>query len=249
MKTGADLRPHEFKILSDLIHRRHSERVDFDPEEPPSARDIEAILESARWAPTAHNMQNFEIVVVDRPETLSAIARIEVVRSETFLDENAAQLSWSEEELAERGTGLLATMFPPSWRTAGPRVREDTQGFLRDTMRHSPVVFLVLYDPSARAPASEGDFLGIMSLGCVLENMWLTATSLGIGLQLMSTCSDADVEVELRGILGIPERLRIAFACRLGYPAVLSPPSLRVRRPIRRFVHWNSYEPLEPSAS
>jgi hypothetical protein len=32
-----------------------------------------------------------------------------------------------------------------------------------------------VYDNRKRAPASEGDALGLISLGCVLENMRLTA--------------------------------------------------------------------------
>ena len=32
-------------------------------------------------------------------------------------------------------------------------------------------MFVVVYNPRKRAPASEGDVLGMMSLGCVMENM------------------------------------------------------------------------------
>ena len=62
--------------LLDIIRNRHSERVPFDPERRVSDADLDAILEAARWAPTAHNMQNFEIVIVDDEATLSTIARV-----------------------------------------------------------------------------------------------------------------------------------------------------------------------------
>jgi hypothetical protein len=32
-------------------------------------------------------------------------------------------------------------------------------------------MLFVVYDPAKRAPASEGDFLGALSLGYVMENM------------------------------------------------------------------------------
>jgi hypothetical protein len=35
----------------------------------------------------------------------------------------------------------------------------------------SAALLVILFDPSKRAPASEGDVLGMMSLGCVMENM------------------------------------------------------------------------------
>jgi hypothetical protein len=55
-------------------------------------------------------MQNFEILVVDDEETLAAIGRVPGGTSDDFIRENAAQLSFSEEELSRKGTGLIATM-------------------------------------------------------------------------------------------------------------------------------------------
>jgi nitroreductase len=106
------------------------------------------------------------------------------------------------------------------------------------------MVMIVLYDPSKRAPASEGDFLGIMSLGCVMQNLWLTAETLGIGMQIMSVFSAPHVQGELRKILSIPDHLNIAFACRLGYPPAEPVTHLRVRREIERFTHRNMFAAL-----
>jgi len=197
--------------LGKIMRARHSERVSFDPERAPSESDLWEILEAARWAPTAHNMQNFEVIVVDDPATLAAIDRVRAGTSTEFIRENYAQLSFSEEELIAKGTGLLASMFPPSWLNpdAEPEEPADLEhGFLDATMRSS----------HRRAPASEGDFLGIMSLGCVLENIWLMAEELGLGLQVMSVFSAGHVEDELRRILSIPTQLKIAFACRMARP-------------------------------
>jgi nitroreductase len=234
----------EFTQVRDAIHHRHSERAPFDPGHHLAERDVEAILEAARWAPTAHNMQNFEIVVVDDEATLAAIGRVRGGTSEDFIRENYAQLSFSEEDLIRRGTGLIATMFPPSWRSLDGQegeARDVEHGFLDASMGSCPLVMIVVYDTRQRAPASEGDFLGIMSLGCVMQNMWLTAETLGVGMQIMSVFSSQQVEQELRRILSIPHYLDIAFACRLGYPSVKPSRYLRVRREIPRFTHHNTY--------
>ena len=105
-------------------------------------------------------------------------------------------------------------------------------------MPASPVLLFFVYDPSRRAPASEGDFLGIISLGCALENMWLEAESLGIGLQVVSSLSS---DPEVRRILGIPDDLVIALSCRLGYPVSEAPAQLRVRREVADFTHHNRF--------
>jgi len=215
----------------------------FDPDREIPEEDLVQILEAARWAPTAHNMQNFEIVVVDDREVLTRLSNIETETSQVFVEENYAQLSFSEEELARKKVGLLASMFPPSWATPGkwPHADEEhAHSILGEPMRRCAAVLVVLYDPRKRAPASAGDILGIMSLGCVLENMWLMAEALGIGFQVQSVLASERVERQVEEMLGIPDHFRIAFAARLGYP-LTSPDYLRVRRDVKDFTHRNRF--------
>jgi len=227
--------------ILDLIRDRRSLRVAFDPERPVSKDDLERVLEAARWTPTAHNMQNFEIVVVDDPAVLDALARLERPISETFIRENYEQLSFSEEELLQRKTGLLAAMFPPAWRRPDFKADALDESGISSRQRFlpaSPVMLMVVYDPSRRAPASEGDFLGIISLGCLMENIWLEAEALGLGVQIVSSLAGA---AELKDILGIPEDRRVAFSCRLGYPVEEPAEYLRVRRDVEDFTYFNRY--------
>lgn len=228
----------------ELIRRRQSTRGPFDPDRPISENDLLQILEAARWAPTAHNMQNFEIVVVEDKKLLEAISGIRSPMSETFIRENYRQLSFSEEELKKKKVGLLGTMFPPELRNPEAKTvseHGDTPSFQSRLIRTSPVLLIVVYDPARRAPASDGDFLGIISLGCVMENMWLTAHSLGIGFQVLSTLSADPVEREVKDLLRIPAELQIAFSVRLGYPA--GPIKyLRVRRDINDYTHYNRFD-------
>ncbi len=227
-----------------LIEERHSSRLPFDRERPVAKQDLKRILEAARWAPTAHNMQNFEIIIIDDKELLDTIGNIRYRISEEFIRENFQQLSFSEEELLSKKVGILGTMFPPSWRTPGDwhKIAQESElSSLGDSIKGSPMLLIVIYDARKRAPASEGDVLGFMSLGCVMENMWLMAQELGIGFHILSVFSGDVVEKEVKQILGIPECMKIAFGCRLGYP--ISKPSkyLRVRRNVEALAHHNQF--------
>lgn len=230
--------------ILDLIHQRHSARVPYDLQRALSAQQLEAILDAASWAPTAHNMQNFEILVVDDPAVLRLLGGIKTKTSAVFLRENFQQLSFSEEELRRKKTGVIATTFPPSWRTPGSDFDAVAGAAepvpLAYSIQGAPCLILVLYDTRKRAPASEGDVLGFISLGCVMENMWLAAQSFGIGLQILSTFSSDAVEKEMRRILGFPSHFKIAYACRLGFPTVVHD-YVRVRRKIGDFTHRNGY--------
>ncbi len=229
--------------ILEIIRSRHSSRVPFDPKRRISHQHLRLILEAARWAPTAHNMQNFETIVVDDEAILAAIGAVRVPPSETFIRENYEQLSFSEDELRQRKIGLLATMFPASWRTpnARPKDADAAQHSLGGSMQACPVLLIVVYDMRKRAPASEGDVLGIMSLGCVMQNIWLTAEALGVNAQILSALSARQAEDDLRRILDLPAHMKIAFACRLGYPAVTLGRYVRVRREVGDFAHQNRY--------
>jgi len=227
-----------------IIQDRHSSRVPFDRDHRPSKQDIMQIIEAARFAPTAHNMQNFEIIIVDDKKQLDELGKIKSKISEDFLRENYQQLSFSEEELLQKKVGILGTMFPESWRTPddwAKVARESEPSSLDQTIKGSPMLLIVTYDARKRAPASEGDILGFISLGCVMENMWLMAQELGISFQIMSIFGGNTVEQDVKKILEIPEYMRIAYAIRLGYPVSKPSKILRVRRDIDGVVHYNRF--------
>jgi nitroreductase len=231
--------------LITLIENRQSARGLFDAKRAIPAEDVEKILEAARWAPTAHNMQNFEIVVVDDKSLLAAISEIKAFPDLTFIKENYRQLSFTQDELRRRKTGVLGTMFPKSWQTPEPNLEdiehEEWSAYMAKQIVSSSAILFVLYDPNRRAPASEGDFLGIISLGCVMENMWLTANSLGIGVHIVSSLSGKTVATEIAKMLKVPDKFVIAFSMRLGYP-VMPVHYFRARRDREDFAHHNGFK-------
>jgi nitroreductase len=226
-----------------IIQERQSARVPYDPNQKVSKENLQQILDAGRWAPTAHNMQNFDIVVVDDKEVLEIIGNVKSRISEDFLRENYEQLSFSKEELLKKKTGILGAMFPSAWVDPSKMIEVANKSEpmpLTQSIRGSPCLLIMVYDPKKRAPASEGDVLGFMSLGCVMENIWLMAQSLGISLQILSAFAAPPVEKQVKKVLGIPEQLKIAYTCRLGYPTGATK-YLRVRRDIADFAHYNKF--------
>ncbi len=228
-----------------LIRKRHSSRGEFDPDRRISKPILARILEAARWAPTPNNMQNFQIVVVDDSRTLTLIGALSAEMSEAYLKENFALLSTSEADLRVRKIGTLAGIYPRAW--VDPEAWDPSSDYrsqltyLGKTLLQPTVLFVVLYDAESRAPGSEGDTLGFMGLGCVMENMWLTAESLGVGMHILTVFDDSHVESEVRRVLKIEPQMKIAFACGLGYPADPTVEYVRVRRDLDDLVHHNTF--------
>ncbi len=184
-------------------------------------------------------MQNFEMLVVDDSKLLEMIWKIKNPISMEFIKENYQQLSFSEDELKQKKFGILATLFPAGWRKPDANIDElmaEDRPF-----PPSPVMLVMLYDPARRAPASHGDFLGIISLGCITENMWLMAESLGIVFHIVSSLGEGPAAQEVKRILSIPDSLQIVYAIRLGYPVSGPDKYLRVRREVKDFTHHNRY--------
>ena len=233
---------NEQEIL-DLMKRRQSTRRPFDADRPIDPAVLRMILEAATWAPTAHNMQNFEIVAVDDKSVLTQLSELKSAVSSVFIQENYEQLSFTEDELKEKKTGIYAGQFPPAW--LAPLAREgkleQPPEKLGEQVRNGPVLLLILYDPSRRAPASEGDFLGVMSLGFMLENMWLIAAAQGVGFHIISPLGNEPLASEIKEMLNIPAPLRLTLGVRLGYPAG-EDIHLRVRRDVEDFASHNQYK-------
>jgi hypothetical protein len=59
----------------------------FDPAWRVSEQELASIVEATRWAPTAHNMQNFRLVVVDDRAALDQLGQIRAPVSPTFIVE------------------------------------------------------------------------------------------------------------------------------------------------------------------
>jgi nitroreductase len=232
------------KEVFDVIRERQSTRVIFDPNKPISKENLNQILEAARWTPTGHNMQNYEILVIDDKELLEKIGNIKTRILEEFLRDNLKELSFSEEELKQKKVGILAAGFPPDWVDPAKisQVAQQSPPIpLSNSIRGSPTLLMIFYDPSKKAPASAADVYGFISLGCLMENIWLASTALEIGMQILSLSATVSIEQELKQILGIPEHLKIAYTIRLGYP-VVSAEYLRVRREVKEFTHLNKFE-------
>jgi nitroreductase len=230
--------------LFDIMWQRHTCRTAYNPAMAIREEDLSRILDAARWAPTAHNFQNFEIVVIDDQQRLSAISAIRMPPAESFMRESYSPLSMSDAESLHKRTGLLASMLPESWHEL--EAVEDEAGsrphtIVGGTILPCPALLILVYDIRLGTATPEAASETLMSLGCVMQNMWLMTESLGISMQVLSGLGAPAAEARVRRILHIPQYLKIAFAARLGYPIDDSGSYLRVRRKIQDFTHQNRY--------
>ncbi|MFT3698675.1 MAG: nitroreductase family protein [Kofleriaceae bacterium] len=218
--------------LRHLICHRRSARGPYDPNWHVSERELDAIVTAARWAPTLHNSQNFELVIVENPQILRLLGALRV--TEGYYGDTSAELVRTITELEQRQTGLLTTELGETcWKNGDHGSRP-----FAETIAGAPVLIVVAFDPGRQPDATTRAMLDMIGLGCVLENMWLAASSLGLDVQVLSSLGA--VPHEAATVLGIPEDWTIAFTLRIGH-AIAPHDAQRVRRDVHRFVHRDRF--------
>lgn len=76
----------------------------------------------------------------------------------------------------------------------------------------------------------------------MLENAWLMAQSLGLGMRVISAFATPHVGQAAKELLGAPSSLRLVVGCALGYPDPEDDGSgLRVRRDVEDFASFNRF--------
>jgi len=207
----APLRPEAVpspEAFREFLHWRRSVRLYRDDPVPRSL--VEALLEAARYAPTATNAQNVQFLVVDDRAFIHDLARLTVDCFRKLL----GQL---------RNPLVRAILTPAVGKEVARRALEEVPDFQRlvdrwragkDPIFHNAPVLLV-------AHAEKADYFGRDNCLFATYNVMLEAVTRGLGTCLIGYFIVAwDRDRRVREALGLPEGQRAYAACTLGYPAV-----------------------------
>ena len=170
---------------------------------PVSSEDVLEVLESARLAPSASNLQPWEFWAVTGEKRQELVEKLlEALRESGATYSPGGELT---EKYAERSSKFIIEMLPfiekagivdPNW------IMEGSLSFYG-----APVVIIVLFD--------EGSNSNEMNVGIAIQNIILSAYDKGLG-----ACSlgiPLRFESIIRETLGIPSNLKISNTIALGY--------------------------------
>ncbi len=196
--------PAPFPFL-DLAHARRTAREHAPAAAPEMA--IDAVLEAARWAPSAANRQPWEFIVV-RDARLKAAIRA------AFLAEAAAEAHGPKyrsvtEKQADLllAPGLILVCGDP-----GTKARYVNADEIGDAVQEE---------------------LFLLSMGAAIQNMLLAATASG----LTSTWIARPARVPaIRALLGVPAGLRTIAFVALGVTSGPAEWSEGMRKPLQRYT-------------
>jgi nitroreductase len=88
----------------------------------------------------------------------------------------------------------------------------------RKLVANSPMLLGIALSREMYKPAELTGLYTMISLGAVIQTIWLSATALGMGMQFVSTPQEIPEQWALvSSMLGIPEEFELMAMFRLGY--------------------------------
>lgn len=208
-----DISPEHSAALDVILRARHSVRA-FAPT-PPSRESVEAIIQAGLFAPFG------ALAVSGKPD----FRKVFVIRNSSSTMKAAADLLKNRmaklaDEL-EKKVGLVP--FVKNLKRVG---EQGVPG-----VGNAPY-FVVVGERKGMPPVAA------QSLCYCLQNMWLKATSLGIGLQLVSATTHLDSDPDFCRLLGIPCGEYALDGCALGYPSENYQPPFVEYPTLAKSVTW-----------
>jgi len=208
-----NITPEHSAALDVIVRARRSVRA-FDPI-PPRKEAIEAIIQAGLLAPFG------ALAVAGKPD----FRKVFVIRSLSSAMEAAADIL--KHRMAKVADELEKKVGPVPFVQNLKRIGQ--QGV--SGVGNAPY-FVVVGERKGMPP------IAAQSLSYCLQNMWLKATSLGIGLQLVSATIQMDGDPDFCRLLGIPCGEYALDGCALGYPSDnYQPPSLEYPT-LAKSVSW-----------
>ena len=202
-------------VLEQIIQLRRDVRGNHFIDKPISDDVIERILSAAVSAPSVGYSQPWEFVIIKEKATKSKVADIFKVENDKALPQFDQQESlYSQLKL--------------------------------EGISESPVNIAVFYKPSSEPVLGQTSMpdMGEYSVVCAIQNMWLMARALNVGVGWVSILNPDSV----KQILDVPESSKlVAYLC-IGYVDEFSDkPELEVlkwadRKEQHTLVHYESYK-------
>ncbi|MDG1989298.1 MAG: nitroreductase family protein [Acidimicrobiales bacterium] len=197
-ETGST-RGNEIGLLDGLMTNRAMRRY---TDEPVSNKDIWTCLQAAVQAPSGGNIQPYQFVIVQDPETKADLADI-------------YRRGWRRYEPA-----IAPTEFPNDSVREGWERNNRATVHLAENLENVPALVLLLM-PSIDMTVHDDE--GPMPVGPThasvypaIQNFMLAARSLGLGTVM--TTLHRIYEDDVRELLGIPERYEVLALLPLGHP-------------------------------
>jgi nitroreductase len=223
--------------LYEAIRKRHTTNGAF-ADRPIDPAHKRTILELAARAPSHFNSQPWRFVVVEDPERRKALGQIagesmrDLMEDGRFWQQYRKFFRLSQEEAEATKDGIHFDHIPSVLKPFAKYIFTERGAAVMNTFQvprvlgndarklveNSPMLMGIALSREVYKPGELTGLYTLISLGAVIQTIWLTALSVGMGFQFVSTPQEIPEKWALvSALLGVPEDFELMVLFRLGY--------------------------------
>lgn len=224
--------------LFDAINNRHAYNG-FHISKEISEEHLEILLHNFSKAPSQFNSQPWHIVIIREQSRKDRLARLcgdamRIALAEGDFWEKYGKFFYHDPDNSDLtpGKGMMVDKLPGFLQPLAKfLVTSDSLRLIREKgvplllgleneklVKKSPVCLAISLNKEQYNHEGNTDFYSTLSLGMAIENMWLTATSLNIGMQFMSMPMEvSSIWREISELIKVPDSYELVALMRMGY--------------------------------
>lgn len=231
--------------LADAIRKRHTTNGAF-ADRPVAPEHKRALLEMAARAPSHFNSQPWRFIVIEDEARRKELGKIagdsmrELMSEGRFFQQYRRFFRLTPEEVAATNDGIHLDNMPPVLRPLAKYIFTERGAQMLNTFQvprvlgndarklveSSPLLLGIALSRELYQPGELTGLYTLISLGAVLQTIWLSATALGMGMQFVSTPQEIPAQwARVTNLLGVPGDYELMLLLRLGYedPSIKRP--------------------------
>jgi nitroreductase len=223
--------------LFEAIRTRRTTNGAFKPD-PVAPEHLRTILQMASHAPSHFNSQPWRFIVIQDRERRMAIAEIagesmrRLIEEGSFWQRYSRYFRFSKAEAERTADGIHFDNMPAMLKPFARYVLTPKGGAVINKFQvprvlghdahklvaGSPLLLGITLTRSEYQPDQLSGLYSAISLGAVIQTIWITANALGIGMQFISTPMEVEGQWEkIVELLEVPDDQALLVLFRLGY--------------------------------
>jgi nitroreductase len=258
--------------LLEAIRKRKTTNTPFLPDKV-SDEHKRLLIEAASRAPSHFNSQPWRFVIVEDPQRIQQIAGIagdsmkHLMEDGSFVARYRRYFRFSDKESTASGSGIYIDNVPAILRPMVKMVFSEQVGSLlgklgaanilggdqRKIVNNAPLLLAITLDKQEYKPGELSGLYASITLGAVIQTLWLVTTACNIGMQFISTPLEVPAnKARIIDLLRIPHEQDLVAIFRMGYKDPNAPRNTidwtsSQRKPFTDLVHYDQWGTPAPA--
>lgn len=224
------------ELLEAIINRKTTNTRFVDKKV--SDEHIELLIKMSSHCPSHFNSQPWRFIAVTDEKIISDIAKIagdsmvQLMEDGRFWKQYRKYFRFSEEEIEKTRDGIHIDHLPAVLKPFVKTIFSETGGKVMAKFKvprilgndeeklvaSSPLLFAIALTKDEYKPQELSGFYSVISLGAVVQTLWLVTTAIGMGMQFISTPGEIPEQWNMIiNILKVPDDYELCAVFRMGY--------------------------------